>query len=48
MSFTRQNNDTEAYDQHLSESVGPGLYKLNEPSVGCEPCYPWAPTVRLQ
>ena len=48
MSFTRQNNDTGAYEQHLSESVGPGLYKLNEPAVSCEPCYPWAPTVRLQ
>jgi hypothetical protein len=48
MSFTRQNNDTGAYEQHLAESVGPGLYKLNEPAISCEPCYPWAPTVRLQ
>ena len=48
MSFTRQNSDTSAYEQHLSESIGPGLYYLNEPAISCEPCYPWAPTVRLQ
>lgn len=48
MSFTRINDDTGAYEQQLAESVGVGLYKLNEPAISCEPCYPWAPTVRLQ
>ena len=48
MSFTRINDDNGAYEQKLAESVGVGFYKLNEPAVSCEPCYPWAPTVRLQ
>ena len=48
MSFTNSNYDKEAYKQSLNSSVGPGIYRLNEPSISCEPCYPYPPTVRLQ
>ena len=48
MSFTNSNYDKEAYKQSLNRSVGPGIYRLNEPAVSCEPCYPYPPTVRLQ
>tara|TARA_B100001093_G_C26446060_1_gene850244 strand:+ start:12 stop:695 length:684 start_codon:yes stop_codon:yes gene_type:complete len=48
MSFTNSNYDKEAYKQSLNRSVGPGIYRLNEPSISCEPCYPYPPTVRLQ
>lgn len=48
MSFNRLNYDTGAYKQDLNQSVGPGVYRLGEPSISCNPCYPYPPTVRLQ
>lgn len=48
MSFNRLNYDEGAYKQKLNQSVGPGVYKLAEPKVSCQPCYPYAPSVRLQ
>ena len=48
MSFNRLNYDTGAYTQELNQSVGPGVYKLGEPQVSCEQCYPYPPSVRLQ
>ena len=48
MSFNRLNYDTCEYKQSLSESIGPGHYQINTPPVSCEPCYPYAPSVRLQ
>lgn len=48
MSFNRLNYDTGAYTQELNQSVGPGVYKLGEPQISCEQCYPYPPSVRLQ
>lgn len=48
MSFNRLNYDTCQYRQTIYESVGPGDYMLTTPSNGCDYCYPWPPTVRLQ
>ncbi len=48
MSFNRLNSDTCQYKQLVHESVGPGDYMLSTPPNGCDYCYPWAPTVRLQ
>ena len=48
MSFNRLNTDTCAYQQTLSESVGPGEYKLSEPMVGNVPCFSSDPNIRLQ
>jgi hypothetical protein len=47
MSFNRVNYDQNAYKQDLNQSVGPGMYYLARPKVSCEPCYPYAPSVRL-
>ena len=48
MSFTNLGYDKGSYISELNQSVGPGVYKLAEPSVDCEQCYPVPPTVRLQ
>ena len=50
MSFNRLNTDTCAYAQELSESVGPGEYKLAEPNRGanCVQCFPRDPRIRMQ
>jgi hypothetical protein len=40
--------DEGAYKKSINESVGPGIYRLAEPRVSCEPCYPYAPSIRLQ
>ena len=48
MSFNRLNYDEGAYKQELNQSVGPGVYKLAEPKVSCQSCYPYPPSVRLQ
>jgi len=48
MSFNRLNYDTGTYTQNINQSVGPGVYKLQEPSISCNQCYPYPPTVRLQ
>lgn len=48
MSFNRPSYDTCAYKQTLAESVGPGEYYLNTPSIGCNPCFPNDPHIRLQ
>ena len=48
MSFNRLDYDKEAYRQVLNQSVGPGVYRLGEPPISCEQCYPYPPTVRLQ
>lgn len=48
MSFNRLNYDTETYKKELNQSVGPGIYHLNQPTVSCTPCYPSDPTTKLQ
>ena len=48
MSFNRLNYDTGAYSQELNQSVGPGVYKLDEPKISCQECYPYPPSIRLQ
>ena len=48
MSFNRCNYDSCQYKQHISESIGPGHYMINTPPISCEPCYPFAPSTRLQ
>ena len=49
MSFTNLSYDKGAYTSDLNQSVGPGVYRLGEPSISCEgQCYPYPPTVRLQ
>lgn len=49
MSFTNLSYDKGAYTTDLNQSVGPGVYRLGEPSISCEgQCYPYPPTVRLQ
>jgi len=48
MSFNRLNYDIGAYKQTINQSVGPGVYKLDEPKVSCDPCYPYPPSIRLQ
>ena len=48
MSFNRLNYDTCAYKHTLAESVGPGEYQINTPSISCEPCFPNDPSYRLQ
>jgi hypothetical protein len=48
MSFNRLNYDMCQYKQTIEESVGPGDYMLLTPSISCDYCYPWPPTVRLQ
>ena len=49
MSFNRLNYDTGAYKQDINQSVGPGMYRLEEPGVACgNQCYPYPPSVRLQ
>ena len=49
MSHNRLNTDTCAYAQELSESIGPGEYKLSEPFAGnCAPCFPNDPRIRMQ
>lgn len=47
MSFNKAYYDEGAYKQQLNESVGPGVYMLGKPNISCEPCYPYAPSVRL-
>ena len=46
--LVRLDYDKEAYRQVLNQSVGPGVYRLGEPPISCEHCYPYPPTVRLQ
>ena len=48
MSFTNLSYDKGAYEGVLNQSVGPGVYRLGEPSISCDQCYPYPPTVRLQ
>ena len=48
MSFNRLQYDTCAYEQVLSETVGPGFYQLATPPNVCEPCHPTDPYIRLQ
>ena len=50
MSFNRLNTDTCAYAQELSESIGPGEYKLSEPNRGanCVQCFTRDPRIRMQ
>lgn len=48
MSFSKLDYDEGYYKQYLSQSIGPGVYKLNEPMINCQQCYPYPPTVRLQ
>jgi len=49
MSFTKLSYDKGAYTSNLNQSVGPGVYRLGEPSISCDKqCYPYPPTVRLQ
>lgn len=50
MSFNRLNTDTCAYAQELSQSIGPGEYKLAEPLPGsdCATCFPADPRIRMQ
>ena len=48
MSFNRLGYDTCAYEQELNQSIGPGEYTLNVPSVTCEPCFSANPSSRIQ
>ena len=48
MSFNRLNYDTGTYTQELNQSVGPGVYRLAEPNISCDPCYQPNPSSRLQ
>ena len=48
MSFNGLNYDNEQYKQLLNQSVGPGVYQINQPPISCTQCYPNPPTVRLQ
>ena len=40
MSFTKLSYDKGAYTSNLNQSVGPGVYRLGEPTISCEQCYP--------
>ena len=48
MSFSKNIYDKESYKQSISQSVGPGVYRMATPPISCEPCYPYPPSVRLQ
>lgn len=48
MSFSKNIYDKESYRQSISQSVGPGVYRMATPPISCEPCYPYPPSVRLQ
>ena len=48
MSSNRLNYDTCQYKQVINESVAPGHYMLNTPSISCEPCFPISPYTRIQ
>lgn len=48
MAFTNHIYDEGAYMASIKQSKGPGSYKLGEPMVSCDECYPSPPTVRLQ
>jgi hypothetical protein len=48
MSFNRLNYDTGVYTKELKQSMGPGVYRLQEPEISCKQCYPYPPSVRLQ
>ena len=48
MSFTNLSYDKGSYVTELNQSVGPGVYRLGEPVVDCNQCYPYPPTIRLQ
>lgn len=48
MSFTKLSYDKGAYTSNLNQSVGPGVYRLGEPTISCEQCYPYPPSIRLQ
>lgn len=48
MSLNRLNYDTCQSKQRIAESTGPGNYMINTPPISCEPCYPYAPSIRLQ
>ena len=40
MSFTNLSYDKGAYTSDLNQSVGPGVYRLGEPTISCEgQCY---------
>ena len=45
MSFTKLSYDKGAYTSNLNQSVGPGVYRLGEPTISCEQCYPYPPSV---
>ena len=48
MSFNRLKYDTSTYKKNLNQSVGPGYYHLNQPTVSCNPCYPANSSFNLQ
>lgn len=48
MSFNRLNYDTGTYRKELNQSVGPGLYHLNQPGKANKPCIPTKPGLNLQ
>ncbi len=48
MSFNRLPYDTCAYQQVLTETIGPGVYQLTTPPNSCQPCHTFDPYVRLQ
>ena len=48
MSFNRQKYDICSTKKDIAESVGPGYYRINQPPISCEPCYPYSPSIRLQ
>jgi len=48
MSYNRLDYDINAYKQAVNESLGPGVYQINQPRIDCEGCYPSDPYQRLQ
>lgn len=48
MSFNRLSYDNGLYTKELKQSMGPGIYRLQEPEISCKQCYPYPPSVRLQ
>jgi hypothetical protein len=48
MSFNRLNYDDCTYKHDLKQSVGPGDYMLNKPTIECKACFPKDPQVNVQ
>lgn len=48
MSYNRLDYDINAYKQAVNESLGPGVYQINQPRIDCVGCYPADPYQRLQ